>query len=200
MDTSPKSVKIPRHGLRDRPEYLVWTEMKQRCHNPNHPKYKWYGKRGIRVCKRWQKSFVAFFEDIGPRPDGLTIDRINVNKGYLPDNCRWATWEKQRRNKRNNLWVEWNGKKMILPDWAKQTGISLRTLRQRLFVYHWPTYRAFTEAPGTRRSNNRWLEFKGLRKTAAQWAKVTGISYQTLKTRLNVLKWSAEKALTLPVR
>jgi hypothetical protein len=77
--------------------------MKQRCLNPNHGEYKNYGGRGITVCPRWVDSFANFVSDMGERTDGLTIDRINVNGNYEPDNCRWADWFVQNNNQRKHL-------------------------------------------------------------------------------------------------
>jgi hypothetical protein len=83
-------------------EYAVWCAMIQRCENVNNPKYQDYGGRGIRVCRRWRRSFSHFIEDMGFRPDfAYSIDRIDNNKGYYLVNCRWATRSEQQRNKRN---------------------------------------------------------------------------------------------------
>ena len=74
--------------------------MKSRCLNPNVPKFQQYGAKSVTVCERWLNSFAAFLEDIGEKPHGLTLDRINPYGNYEPENCRWATWSEQAKNKR----------------------------------------------------------------------------------------------------
>lgn len=91
-----------KHGHRSKtrtPTYNSWRKMKERCTNPNHDRYPRYGGRGIKICDRWLHSFQNFLEDMGNRPYGKTLDRIDPNGNYEPSNCRWATIKQQARNK-----------------------------------------------------------------------------------------------------
>jgi len=113
------------------PTYYTWVAMKARCSNPNNIGYADYGGRGITVCKRWQR-FKNFLADMGERPAGTSIDRIDSDKGYFPGNCRWATKKQQRRNQRSNQFITFNGQTKCIADWAKTTGNNDATLRSRI--------------------------------------------------------------------
>lgn len=117
-----------KHGeSRKTSEYKAWAGMKYRCYDPNNKAYHNYGGRGIYVCDRWlgRDGYNNFISDMGRKPSANhSLDRKDVNGGYTPDNCRWATPNEQARNRTDNVWVEHNGKKMILSDWAVSLGAS----------------------------------------------------------------------------
>lgn len=137
------------HGMaagsfrKSRPEYRVWNGMIQRCHNPRNNHYENYGGRGIAVCEEWRESFEAFFADMGKRADGLTLDRIDNDKGYLKENCRWATRKEQQNNLRKNVRVEYQGQTKTLTEWAEALGIERQNLYSRI-ARGWEASRAFT--------------------------------------------------------
>lgn len=112
------------------PLYHVWTSLRQRCRNPKSPGYPDYGGRGIDVCARWD-SFTAFLEDMGPRPDGCSIDRIDNDKGYSPENCRWAKPKAQTRNQRRTRIVFIDGQSFVAADLADLSGLSTDTIVKR---------------------------------------------------------------------
>lgn len=120
------------HGKSYHQLYKVWTSMKQRCENPKDRQYSLYGARGISVCDRWSKSFQDFLSDVEPRPDGHSLDRINNDGNYSPENVRWATGSEQLANTRRTRKVVIQGKQMCLREVSSQYGIAYSTLLQRL--------------------------------------------------------------------
>jgi len=116
-----------KHGMAGTPTHRTWKAMRNRCNNPNTPRYKDYGGRGITVCERWDK-FENFLIDMGERPEGMSIDRVDNNKGYSKSNCKWATGKEQRANMRDSIIV--NGKS--LTQIASKLGITYHAAYKRL--------------------------------------------------------------------
>lgn len=114
-------------------EYLTWIAMKHRCHNPKAQKFHLYGGRGIQVCPRWRDSFEAFLADMGSRPSpSHSLDRINSNGNYEPENCRWATIYQQNQNRRMGRFITLNGVTRCLAEWEKERGLGRSTIYQRI--------------------------------------------------------------------
>lgn len=106
------------HGMTNTKIYGVWNGMIQRCRNPHNPDYKNYGGRGIKVCDRWINSFENFLEDMGESPQDMSIDRIDVNSDYCPDNCRWASVKTQANNTTQNVYLKYNGQQHTIAQWV----------------------------------------------------------------------------------
>lgn len=131
------------HGESGTPVYRVWHAMIERCRNPGDLGFKDYGGRGIRVCDAWLE-FTAFRDAMGPRPEGGTLERENVNGNYEPSNCRWAQQIEQANNRRNNRRLTANGQTRTLAEWARAAGMAKTTLRHRLDS-GWPIEEALTQ-------------------------------------------------------
>lgn len=145
------------YGSRRRrtPTYRAWESMKRRCNNPKEKNYENYGGRGIKVCRRWVK-FVNFLEDMGECPDGLTLERINVNKGYSKNNCCWATRKQQVMNRRCARLVTYQGLTKPLEDWAKEFSLNYQTLWQRL-ERGWTVERSLLQKPRNKIDKVKYL-------------------------------------------
>ncbi len=138
-----------------RPEsatYSCWSALKKRCNNPKNSWYRRYGGRGITVCERWDK-FENFLEDMGPKPDGLSIDRINNDLGYFKENCRWATSKEQNNNRNNTRRFFYKGSLRTTDELADLTGICRETLNSRIYQRKWDLEKALSTpvAPKTKR-------------------------------------------------
>lgn len=141
------SRRAPRkHGMTKTRLYRIWSDMKNRCQNPNNHAYKDYGGRGITVCKEWSDDFNRFKEwaaDSGYR-EGLTIERIDFDKGYCPDNCTWITLSEQAQNRRMCIFVTINGKTMNLQQWCDELGIDYKLAHNRIHKLGWEPEKALT--------------------------------------------------------
>jgi hypothetical protein len=135
---------MPKPGgrLKDHPLYGTWSAMKSRCYNHKNEKYHLYGGRGIKVCHQWQENLYQFAADVGHRPDGMTLDRIDTDGHYEPGNTRWATDSEQNRNRRNTVWVDYCGESILLLELANAVGLDYFTLHQRIIRRGWSVERA----------------------------------------------------------
>lgn len=152
------------HGKAGKPEtgYKCWESMLHRCKydDTSNRYYCNHGARGIKVCERWKepkgRGFMNFLADMGPRPSSKhSIDRIDNNGDYCPENCRWATQKEQTNNTNRNVWVECNGIRRTIAQWAEITGINQSTLYHRVCVQKWDHVRALTEPVKKKKSSHR---------------------------------------------
>ena len=121
------------HGLEGTAEYWIYRKILARCYNKNHSHYERYGGRGITVCDKWLSSVNSFVNDMGKRPaKGYEIERINNDKGYSPDNCRWATRQEQMNNTASNRFITYDGKKQTIAQWARELNVNYRVLYARI--------------------------------------------------------------------
>lgn len=134
-----------KHGESHTKLNYIWSAIKQRCFNPANRDYANYGARGITVCDEWRNDFISFrdWSYKNGYVEGMTIDRIDNNEGYSPDNCRWTDKIVQNNNRRSNHFVEWRGESRSLADWERVLGIKQRVLWARLND-GWSVERAFT--------------------------------------------------------
>jgi len=139
------------HGMTGTQTYGTWEKTKNRCNNKNHDQYAHYGGRGISICERWS-DFENFLSDMGERPDGMSLDRIDNNGNYEPGNCRWVTQKEQNRNKRNSRILKFNNEERCMAEWAEILGISNKTIYERL-KRGWSVEKALTTKPLERGRN-----------------------------------------------
>lgn len=133
------------HGMTGTPTYKAWDGMIQRCTNPNDAKYSDYGGRGISICDRW-RVFSNFLEDMGVKPEGYELERMDNNRGYNPENCKWATRKEQNRNKRNSRLLTLGDETLCVTEWADRVGINYNTIIERL-GRGWSVEKALTTPP-----------------------------------------------------
>ncbi len=136
--------KLMKHGAHKTKEYQAWADMISRCFNPSHKCFVDYGGRGITVCDVWVSSFEAFYADMGDCPTNKSIDRIDNDGPYSPENCRWATANEQQNNRRVNRLITYDGNTKTITEWSRTIGINVLTLTKRLAM-GWPINRAFEE-------------------------------------------------------
>lgn len=187
-----------KHGYAENPDklYQKWLSMRNRCLNPNATGYENYGGRGIKVCAEWDdyEVFREWAIDQGYK-EGLTIDRIDVDGNYEPNNCRFTTMKEQNNNRRTTNFHTYNGKTQSEMKWAEEYGISYEALKTRL-KYGW----SFEDALNTPvKPSERLIEYNGETHNIKQWANLRGISKHALTGRLS-RGWTFEDAISIPPR
>lgn len=194
-----------RHGhARDgqvSPTWRSWQSMMNRCERPHQPQYADYGAKGVRVCERW-KTFDNFLADMGHRPSGKTLDRIDNAKGYEPGNVRWATTKEQGSNRACVDNITYQGRTQNPEDWARELGLKPQTIRSRI-ARGWPLERVLTKpatrgCPGTRNSHAKLneelvrqirLESTGAYGEQAEFARKYGVSTAVIQALLCRRTW-----------
>lgn len=190
-----------RHG-RPTTEWLSWKSMKARCFNKRNKSFKYYGGRGISVCKEWlgDSGFANFLRDLGKKPTARhSLGRINNDLGYCKANCRWEEPRQQLRNRTITRFLECRGKRLCVCDWALLTGIRPDTIAKRLDEGGWSVEQAlgFAAKPS---KPGRLIHFRGESHNMADWGRILGLDGDLIECRLNKLGWTVEKALSTPRR
>jgi hypothetical protein len=177
------------HGLRKTTEYNIWNGMKQRCYNPNDVSYFRYGGVGVTVCDKWKDSFLAFYEDMGPRPTKHhSIDRKDNSLGYSPDNCRWATATEQANNTKSNFRITIDGESKTVAEWSSRSSVPSYVIRARIHNHGWPHKKAVFAPVGKK------LIYKGREETLMTWCRLLSLDYDKVQQRIKKLGWPTERA------
>ncbi len=142
-DLALRNKQSAKHGMTNSRTYSIWRGIHDRCVNPNSKDFHNYGGRGIKICDRWEHSFILFLEDMGEAPAGMQIDRINNDDGYYKNNCRWTTVKEQANNRRTCIMVTFGNKTQTVAQWAEETGLERKTLEYRIRV-GWSAEKALT--------------------------------------------------------
>lgn len=180
------------------PTYKIWHNMKDRCLNSNNTFFHCYGGRGITVCERWMR-FENFLADMGERPEGLSIGRIDNNGNYEPGNCRWETAEQQSNNTRRTVYLTAFGQTLTLTEWSKRLNLDRNMVRSRL-MYGWTHEDALTKPCGTRRPlygpklprykhrppsrEFMTIAVNSETRTIREWSRISGVSVAVIRERL----------------
>lgn len=193
------------HGMAGTPTYVSYQEMLKRCYDESVIRYPNYGGRGITVCGRWRESFKAFLDDMGVKPEGFSLDRINTDGNYEPSNCRWADAKTQANNKTTNLQITFDGRTMNAQQWAEETGIPARIICQRLRRDKFSTEDALTRPNVlTHRTKKekilrkRYQPFTANGKTQSlvEWARELKLNPRALLNRISSGRFTLEQALS----
>lgn len=185
-----------KHGMYNTPEHKAWTNMLNRCYNKNNIHYDRYGGRGITVCDRWHK-FDNFYHDMRDKPEGMTLERIDNDKGYSPDNCRWASVKEQANNRKTNVYITYNGRTQTISEWESELGFKHGTLWMRVNKYGWSEKKAIETPVGSFRREP--VTVFGKTQSLTQHAKDHGLGLTTVQARV-ASGMSLEDALMIPLK
>jgi hypothetical protein len=147
-------IRLTTHGMSDTRTYAVWHAMRGRCEYTAHQSYALYGGRGIAVCPQWSR-FETFLRDMGHKPPGKSLDRIDNDGDYSPENCRWASTHEQARNRRGTKRILFNGERRCLSEWAEKLGLSYFLIHRRIIRAGWSPERAFSQPSRCRRTRKQ---------------------------------------------
>ena len=183
------------HGETGTRLHNIWIGIKTRCYNPNHHNYKDYGDRGIKMCDTWKNDYLSFAK--WSRENGyledLSIDRINVDGDYSPENCRWTDRKTQGNNKRNNVMITVNGQTLSRAEWARKNNIPVGAILAR-------QSRGWSDEDSVMtpiENNIRQITINGETHTYSEWEKIKGLGSGTISTRIR-RGWSELEAVTYP--
>jgi hypothetical protein len=132
------------HGLSKTKTWCVWQSMISRCYHSGATSFERYGAVGITVCQRWKEDYLNFLHDMGETPEGLTLERVNGARVYSPETCVWASTKDQALSRRTTIWVEHNGQRLCLKDWAVKLNLPYLKLYKRYVVRGWDFQRSIT--------------------------------------------------------
>lgn len=185
----------------------IYSMMIQRCYNSNNKHYKNYGGRGITICSEWYdksltkdtkghfctKGWLSFYSwsITHGYMDNLTIDRIDNNKNYSPDNCRWVSRKEQSNNTRRNCLITYKGRTQTLMQWCEELQLKYSTVNSRLNRGHWSIEKIFEQ---TKNPRLKLIKYKGELKSLTEWCDKLHLNYDKIRARITYYNWSVEKA------
>ena len=189
-----------KHGLCGKRIYKTFHQMKQRCYNPNNPSYPNYGGRGIIICDEWLDNIELFVEwaykngwSESKTRDEQTIDRIDVNGNYCPENCRLIPMNEQYFNRTDTHYIIIDGATRTIKEWSEISGVSMTVINTRIEKFGWDEKKAvFTPARKMRKRTGP-VTYKGETHSISEWSKITGISIQTLSNRFSEDKYTLDE-------
>jgi len=182
--------------------YRAYINMMDRCFNPDHRAFHNYGGRGITVCEEWRKSYKAFYDwayanGYNPGLSGLenSLDRIDTDGDYCPENCRWIPMSEQQGNRRETIHLLFKGDNHTIKEWAKITGLDAQTIYLRIVRWHWSVEQALTEPARKTNPAREYCLHDGTVVPLTQIAELSGVQIDTAWYRLNRLGWSVEECI-----